>query len=607
MKQIYKLLILIFLLFSVSWISFAAYNAANDRDWDLIEDNLDKCPNTPKNAIVDQNWDAAWCSHEQKIIDTNSNWIPDYNDSDIDWDWIINTSETNWYTWTFWADSIYEKSIHITTNPYKKDTDSDSLNDWTEKTIWTDPTNPDTDWDWIDDWIDEEKLTNQDNIQFVNWSWSCDSSCTNQLGDRDVDSVADSLEKIWCLNTKGWIWVFTQLWDSFIWCSSEQKKDKLNFDVLIDWLTTQLEKTQIAIASWSWKNEEIGKFTNLYDDYNLFISDLKISNPKWYNEIVSDTTSIINPTSLKNFVNTNNILSDEINTNLDIKTDPKKWSNRWSYLDTYKQDDHFSWDYTWEKWISKFIFNLARDMKNLFIAIAIVYLLILTFRLFFWWWGDDDLKKWRQWILWTSIWIMLMQVSYVAIVSMYDKSIWEATAASFSNTVIWPLIHLLELFASFVFISMAIFAFYRMITWWWNEEWYKKWIQTITAAIIWFLLIKISTKLVFSIYWKVDCEQDWSWTLCNWDELWNPNLSETVEIARTIIKFATWFIGILVIILIIYAGFLILTSSWNEDRMKKAKWIFKYIIIWIFMIVMSVILFEFMGGKDISWIIWNFK
>jgi len=186
----------------------------------------------------------------------------------------------------------------------------------------------------------------------------------------------------------------------------------------------------------------------------------------------------------------------------DIKTvDPKASSDRWSYLDIFKTGEHFSWDFVWEKWARNLLLSVAKDAKNIFIAIAVLYLFVTTIKLFFWTGGEEDIKKWRLSILWVSIWIIIMQVSYVAFVSLYDKWISESTAAGFSSSVLNPIIKLMSVMASFIFISVAILSFYGIITGGWNEEKYKKWVQWVIAAIVWFILVKISTTLVNSIYW----------------------------------------------------------------------------------------------------------
>ncbi len=295
----------------------------------------------------------------------------------------------------------------------------------------------------------------------------------------------------------------------------------------------------------------------------------------------------------------------------DLKWDAKSGQARATYADDAKYwfwSSFFNWGLTWEKWAQWFLFNVARDLKNVFIAVAVLYMVVLVLRLFYWQWTEDDFKKWRIWILWTTIWILLMQMSFAAVDTIFNKNIWTATAVDITANLIMPIIRLLEVVTSFIFIAMAIMAFFRIVWGGWGDDWYKKGINTIINSVIWFILVKVSAKLVTSIYWSVQCTNTLIWTqTCVDTELWKPNLPETTRIIATIIQYMTGFIWIITIILIVYAGFMIITSNWNEEKVKKWKWTVKYIIIWMILIAASVILFNFMLWKDLSWVTSSFK
>lgn len=292
-----------------------------------------------------------------------------------------------------------------------------------------------------------------------------------------------------------------------------------------------------------------------------------------------------------------------------INTDPKDWRIRDSYVnDTYfwEWSYFFWWSKIWEKWAEWLLVAIARDLKNVFIAIAILYMFVLVLRLFFWQWSDDDLKKWRLGILWTTIWVILMQISFVAFTAVYDKAVWAELWQNLAEKVFAPLIWLLEVSISFLFIAVAIMAFYRIITSWWNDDGYKKWISTIINAVIWFLLVKISAALVKWIYWwEADCTT-WLWEhRCTVST--DPNLSDTAKIIASIIQYLTWFVSVITLFLIVYAGFMILTSSGDDAKVKKWKSIIKYIIIWMIIIASSVLIFHLITWKDFAWVIWKYN
>lgn len=296
---------------------------------------------------------------------------------------------------------------------------------------------------------------------------------------------------------------------------------------------------------------------------------------------------------------------------LDAKWDARAWVAKASYVDIVKEwfgSNFFWWTQTWEKWIEWLLFTAAKNLKDVLIAVSVIYLFILVFRIVYWQGTEDDLKKFRMWILWTTFGIALMQVAYVAVTTLYNKDIWAVSAQDLTDSLLTPFIRLLELITSFLFLAMAFMAFYRIITSWWWDDWFKKWWKTVMNAVIWFMLVKISAALVYSIYWENKCTKWLLWTQqCNDAYLGNPNLNDTVKIIASTIKYLIWFLWITTVILIIFAWFMIITSSWDEAKVKKWKSTIKYIVIGLLLIVSSTILFNFITWRELSNIVWSYK
>lgn len=297
--------------------------------------------------------------------------------------------------------------------------------------------------------------------------------------------------------------------------------------------------------------------------------------------------------------------------NLNIQWDIKTWVAKTSYVDNvwgWFGSAFFGWNQTWEKWISNLLVNWAKDLKDVLIAASVLYLFILVLRIIYWQWSEDDFKKFRIWILWTTFGIVLMQISYVAVTTMYDKQFWAATAQDLTDAILVPFIKLLELITSFLFLAMAFTAFYRIVTSWGWDDGFKKWWKTIMNAVIGFILVKISAALVYSVYWKNTCIK---WTFgtqqCSDVSLWYPNLSDTAKIIASTIKYITGFLWITTVLLIIFAWFMILTSWWDEGKIKKWKATIKYIAIWLLLIITSTILFNLIIWREWSNIVWSYK
>ena len=120
------------------------------------------------------------------------------------------------------------------------------------------------------------------------------------------------------------------------------------------------------------------------------------------------------------------------------------------------------------------LISVARDLKNIFIGIAVIYLVISVLRMLFSSGGDDDVKKWRNTIAWTTGGIIVMQAAFVFVDTLYNKNVNGYTSMLFLDKIVYPFVHLLEMLASFAFLAMAFYAFFRIASAAGDEEKVKK-------------------------------------------------------------------------------------------------------------------------------------
>lgn len=272
-------------------------------------------------------------------------------------------------------------------------------------------------------------------------------------------------------------------------------------------------------------------------------------------------------------------------------------TNRWKERNDVLKDI-FSWELeyfnsrkTWAEWMFNLSINLAYSLKNLFLIFASIYLVILVLKLFFSSSSDEELGKFKKWIVWTTVWIIVMQTAFSFTTNLYDKSINENLAANFGENIIQPFINLLLIFTSFAFIWIAIYSFYKIVTSNGDEEWAKHWKMSIVQAMIWFIVIKFTQTIVDSTYWKVECT-NWSW-------LTSSKCKETAQVEwnmELIMNLINWWnslLAIIITILVIYAWVNLMLSNWDEEKIKKAKQSIIYIAIWLLIIVSSYLILSF--------------
>ncbi len=256
-----------------------------------------------------------------------------------------------------------------------------------------------------------------------------------------------------------------------------------------------------------------------------------------------------------------------------------------------------AWDYGQDGIVGAFT-TIAFQIKNFFIAIAVIFLIIGVIKLLFSSSDEENVKKWKANIIWTSVGIFFMQIAF----SVWNTLILRNSSDRFGSALGWefwvnifsPIVNLLQMLAAFGFILMAIFAFFVMVTAGGDEEKVKKSKNTILYALVWFLLIKIPYALVRAIYGRPGCENS-SWGLINiWTcDIKEVDLTKWIGIIWKVFTFFNTFLSIICVILVIYAGWLILISGGDEEKIKKAKNIILYIIIGFIVLVGSHTIFNF--------------
>jgi hypothetical protein len=241
------------------------------------------------------------------------------------------------------------------------------------------------------------------------------------------------------------------------------------------------------------------------------------------------------------------------------------------------------------RWINNSFVNIAYSVKNIFFILAFLYLLIIVITLLFSTKTDEEVNNFKKWIIWISIWVIITQIWFSFIDTLFDEQIDDKLAIDFVSNIINPLISLLKTITSFVFLAVMFYWAFRLLTANWDEEKAKTWKMSIIYSLVWFIVIKLTHTLVTTIYGKTYCTSH----ICT-DRKSNVDLKWFSAIVEKIIEWMNSFVWVIVILLIIYAWFLMLTSFWDEEKVKKAKNIIIYIIAWIIVLFANYIILTFL-------------
>lgn len=257
----------------------------------------------------------------------------------------------------------------------------------------------------------------------------------------------------------------------------------------------------------------------------------------------------------------------------------------------------FSVSIGWEKWIKYTLVNIAKSMKNVFFFIAWIYLLILVLRILFADKTEEEISRYKNGVIWISIGLIVMQMAFSFVNVLFDEWVSGGLAANFISKIINPLIDLLETGASILFIGIAIYSFYKIITANGDEEAANSWKKSVIYAIWWYVIMKFARALVGSVYGTINCSNtSFVGGLVNIQGsncIKSAELSGLAQIIVRIIDWANSFIGIIIIVMIIYTGFQVLLSAWDEDKLKKAKSTLLYIAIWVGILVLNYLILTF--------------
>ncbi len=276
------------------------------------------------------------------------------------------------------------------------------------------------------------------------------------------------------------------------------------------------------------------------------------------------------------------------------------------YLDKIKDKSDIKLSEAWwaKESIYKLSVDIAKTIKIIFYLIAVVYFMIIAIKLIVASNTEEEVSNFKKWFLWISIWIVLMNIAEFIVKSVYKKNLslnnpyssginkLPDFANNLNENLINPLIKLLEFGTAFFFIIIMIFAFFRLVTSNWDEEKAKTGKMTILYAIIWFVVVKIASSLVFAVYgWcsKYNKLANIFWATCNN----GSNLSGFAEIIFNVINWMNSFVAVVVIILVIFVWAQIIFSNWDEEKLTKAKKSILYIIIWIAILLFNYLILTF--------------
>lgn len=249
------------------------------------------------------------------------------------------------------------------------------------------------------------------------------------------------------------------------------------------------------------------------------------------------------------------------------------------------------------------LFNIFFVLAGFLFVVALIVAFMAAIRLFMSNNSEEDFSKWLNTLLWSILWLFLVAISYTFVKTLSETVLqwwWDnielnaQTIYRATINIIYPILNFLRYVAAICFFCVIVYAFYRIIFSLWNEEWFQNGKRIFITATIGFIIMLLAEPIVKMAYGGDNCFID-SAT----ETLWNCGVKERffdanifLDTAVKIIIFLNGFIALVTVLMIMYAGVLILTGWWDEEKSEKAKKIITYAIIGVLIIVFSYVLYR---------------
>lgn len=245
---------------------------------------------------------------------------------------------------------------------------------------------------------------------------------------------------------------------------------------------------------------------------------------------------------------------------------------------------------------------LIQIFKSLAIAVfilAVIIAFISVIRLLTSGNGEEDFSTWMMTLVWSIAGLFLISIAYTIIRQFEtrvfsEQTINTQTVYNAVINIIYPLLNFLRYIAATCFFLTAIYAFYRIVTSAGNEEGFDEGKKIFIGSIIGFVIMMIAEPLVRIAYGGGKCGGN---TIFGVPTNCTNRVFDASSVLGTIAKiivFLNGFIALVVIIMIIYAGFLVLTGAGDEEKNDKAKKTISYALIGVIILIFSYVIYRFM-------------
>lgn len=249
--------------------------------------------------------------------------------------------------------------------------------------------------------------------------------------------------------------------------------------------------------------------------------------------------------------------------------------------------------------IRNFLFILFKDFAIIIFIAAIIIAFIATIRLLTSPNGEEDFSTWMQTLVWSLAGLFIISIAYTVIqqfeirVTSTQTFSGQTVYAAVIN-IIYPLLNFIRYMAGICFFLAAVYSFYRIVTSMGDEERAIDGRKVFIGSVFGFVIMMIAEPIVRVAYGGGTCGGRTIFGISIDCTKRVFDASGALGLIAKMIVFLNGFIAIITIVMIMYAGFLVLTGGGDEEKTDRAKRTITYAIIGVVILLLSYVIYRFM-------------
>lgn len=245
----------------------------------------------------------------------------------------------------------------------------------------------------------------------------------------------------------------------------------------------------------------------------------------------------------------------------------------------------------WWSWIRDYLKYIWQEiMYPIVIIIATIIVIISFFKVMFTE-NDEEQKKSRQYLLWWVLWILIMtSANYIWNMLVWEvweqwkiinfKNVqWVDIAIQLYQRVVFPFLKIAIYLVVWILFGILLIQMFKYLSEP-SEENQKNAKRIIIWNTVWIMVIFLSKNIVENIYWR----QEWLRQTANL-AVWDAALSnQNIALFYSIINRLLGLVSLLILAIIIYQTFLMVSKPDDQDTITKLKRNMIYIFVGILFI-----------------------